>query len=113
MCFYSAIHGAKSELVWKSDELDDAYYGRYKGLDVIPPDGWDEVRVPFTGHQHDWKQYREGCLRSNNARKQKSHDEIQCENTPWRTPEGDCEYSIKKWMSSEKKYWTAPTTLPK
>ena len=95
MLFYSEANGVAHNrgmtypLMKCTDET-----GSYNGLPTLPPDGWDEVRQPFAGANTNWERIRHKDSRRNRSRKSKSHAELMSFNTPWRTPEGDTQYSI-------------------
>ena len=94
MLFYSEDNGAASQhRSWKryQDEMGD-----YKAPPIPPPEGQDEARVPFRGANTDWEQHKEDHKRSVHKRYTHTHETLETENYPWRTPEGDTEYSVKE-----------------
>ena len=97
MLFYSEVNGAGHNkgytyrLVQYEDEV-----GRYYGLPNPPQPGWDEDRQPFVGADYDWEQSRENGRRANKSRKEHSMEELVSCNKPWRTPEGDCTFTVKE-----------------
>ena len=68
----------------------------YYGLPTPPPDGWDEVRQPFLGTNYDWERYRRRHSRRKSSRNTTPQAVLMLVNKPWRTPEGNCRYSIEE-----------------
>ena len=91
LLFYSEVNGARSTLISCNDETGD-----YDGLAETPPDGWDEVRDPFTGANKDWKKRRENHRRANSDRDKTSENKLRAKNVPWRSPEGNTEWSLSE-----------------
>ncbi len=91
MLLYSEINGGPQATKEYHDEMGD-----YNGLDSPPPDGEDQVREPFSGANKDWEEYRRLQSRAVHKRKPRSDHTLRTTNYPWRTPEGDMEYTLKE-----------------
>ena len=106
LLFYSEINGTghnrkytydleryKDDAVWNwGADVSERYYGLPTHAII---DGWDEVRQPWVGNM-DWEQRRESERRANNSRHKMSLDELESENYPWRTTDGDNTWSISE-----------------
>ena len=92
LLFYSEINGAGHNkgytypLERYKGEVGKKYYGLPTHATI---DGWDEVRQPFVGANLDWEQHRESERRANKPRHTKSENELESENYPWRSTDGD------------------------
>ena len=75
--------------------------GDYKGLDSPPHDGEDQIRVNFSpSHAADgWDEYRRTHCYAERNRHPLSDYKLQNNNYPWKTPEGDCTWSLKEMQN--------------